>query len=272
MFSRKRACGTGSGFTLIELLVVISVIAMLLAILMPSLGMIKEKGKSLVDRNQIRQLSLAAAIYTSEYSKKMPLDYGYTYEYWIRLLAPYVAEEDFAVNPDDRDGVMKLGICPKTKIQRDNGYGTATTTWMFNSNWAGGSSETVFGSYAINVWLMDDIYGYTDSAAVNPEQYVFPNYASAPAQTPLLADGFWVDTWPSDIVQEPSNYTDLVAPTYLAHQDRYFMHRVCVDRHQMAVNIGFVGGSAEEVKLKNLWSYRWNRAFKTTPEVDMPTN
>ena len=59
MFSRKRACGTGSGFTLIELLVVISVIAMLLAILMPSLGMIKEKGKSLVDRNQIRQLALA---------------------------------------------------------------------------------------------------------------------------------------------------------------------------------------------------------------------
>lgn len=53
------------GFTLIELLVVISIIALLLSILMPSLNKVKNNARSLVCQSNIRQLSLAWTAYTA---------------------------------------------------------------------------------------------------------------------------------------------------------------------------------------------------------------
>ena len=54
---------TKRGFTLIELLVVISVIAVLLAILMPALMAAKEHGKRMVCCNNVRILGLANTLY-----------------------------------------------------------------------------------------------------------------------------------------------------------------------------------------------------------------
>jgi prepilin-type N-terminal cleavage/methylation domain-containing protein/prepilin-type processing-associated H-X9-DG protein len=59
---RKRA------FTLIELLVVIAIIALLLAILMPSLNMVKEKGKQVVCASNLRGIGMAVAAYLSDNS------------------------------------------------------------------------------------------------------------------------------------------------------------------------------------------------------------
>ncbi len=44
-----------SGFTLIELLVVISIIALLLSILMPSLSKVKTLGRETIDKANLRQ-------------------------------------------------------------------------------------------------------------------------------------------------------------------------------------------------------------------------
>lgn len=54
---------SSKGFTLIELLVVISIIALLLAILMPTLAKVKELGKRVVCLSNQRQLSLAWRVY-----------------------------------------------------------------------------------------------------------------------------------------------------------------------------------------------------------------
>lgn len=51
------------GFTLIELLVVISIIALLLAILMPALSMVKEKAKRVVCRSNQKQIGIAIETY-----------------------------------------------------------------------------------------------------------------------------------------------------------------------------------------------------------------
>ena len=60
------------GFTLIELLVVISIIALLLSILMPSLQKAKEMARRVVCASHLRQMGIAELIYASDMDKLFP--------------------------------------------------------------------------------------------------------------------------------------------------------------------------------------------------------
>ena len=59
-------------FTLIELLVVISIIALLLAILMPSLQAAREQARSVVCKANLKQLGLAFFMYAEDWKKYPP--------------------------------------------------------------------------------------------------------------------------------------------------------------------------------------------------------
>ena len=54
------------GFTLIELLVVISIIAMLLAILMPALSKVKEKAREVICKTNLRSVGLGVLMYLED--------------------------------------------------------------------------------------------------------------------------------------------------------------------------------------------------------------
>ena len=60
------------GFTLIELLVVIAIIAILMAIMMPVLGRVKETAKRVVCSNQAKQIGVGTATYAADYENRMP--------------------------------------------------------------------------------------------------------------------------------------------------------------------------------------------------------
>ncbi len=58
--------GRRAGFTLIELLVVISIIALLMAILMPALSKVKDHAKAAICLSNMHQLGLAWQMYTGD--------------------------------------------------------------------------------------------------------------------------------------------------------------------------------------------------------------
>jgi prepilin-type N-terminal cleavage/methylation domain-containing protein len=61
------------GFTLIELLVVVAIIALLIAILVPSIGQAKEKARSTVCQSNLRQIGTAGLLYCGEWEGAMPV-------------------------------------------------------------------------------------------------------------------------------------------------------------------------------------------------------
>lgn len=63
IFGRKHVENLKSAFTLVELLVVISIIALLLSILMPSLSRVREQARSIVCATNLRQCGLGIVLY-----------------------------------------------------------------------------------------------------------------------------------------------------------------------------------------------------------------
>ena len=59
-------------FTLVELIVVIAVIGILISIIMPSLRKAREKTRSAVCMNNLKQFEFAYSIYTSEWGGFAP--------------------------------------------------------------------------------------------------------------------------------------------------------------------------------------------------------
>ncbi len=62
-----------SGFTLIELLVVIAIIAILAAILFPVFAKAREKARQTACLSNMKQLTLATLMYTSDYDERLPI-------------------------------------------------------------------------------------------------------------------------------------------------------------------------------------------------------
>ena len=60
------------GFTLIELLVVISIIAVLMAIMMPALNKVRNQAKKVVCSNNLHQIHVASSTYAADNNGKFP--------------------------------------------------------------------------------------------------------------------------------------------------------------------------------------------------------
>ncbi len=248
-------------FTLIELLVVIAIISLLMAILMPALSYVRKQASSTACQSNLRQMSLAMTLYTQDYDDMtMPMvDIDKPGEYWFHQLSPYLSAKGYKKDPQaHKEGVMRVAFCPVTKRTENSSAtmaaGTAYRSWLFMEG---------EGSYGLNLWLIPDdpIFG-----SGFPEANYYKKYSDAKSDVPLLGDSVWVGSWPDrdDIVPN-----DLNMGTGMARGNA-MMGRFCIDRHNKAINIGFVDTRADRVYLEDLWTLKWHRRFKPNLDVSIP--
>jgi prepilin-type N-terminal cleavage/methylation domain-containing protein len=134
-----------SAFTLIELLAVISIIGVLAAILIPTVGAVRKSGLKATGLANIRQLHALLTTYTQDHQGVMPLGgasdlSGRNGLSWVNHLLPYVGSPELAtVNLNDRWDAppnpvfMDPGI--ELEGERDRIFGATTdATWGFGYN------------------------------------------------------------------------------------------------------------------------------------------
>ena len=101
------------GFTLVELLVVIAIIALLTAILLPSLSIARMHGKRVISAGNMRQIGLALEMYAEDSEGLFPeSSHGLTgaavrNRSWIFTLSPYIGD------------VNEVRICPADPKRRE---------------------------------------------------------------------------------------------------------------------------------------------------------
>ena len=240
-------------FTLVELLVVIAIIALLLAILVPSLRKAKESAASAVCRSNLKQLATALTLYEQHYDNEpILLDAATTtVKYWFAKIAPFMGdaryEEDQAKN---LEGAMKVMYCPSApKVLSkftDSVPGTAKSAWRHH---LGTGAE---GSYGLNSWVSWDVF-YSGTCRKGRH---YPDFSDVGSKVPVFSDAVWANGWPREDDLGPE---DLDKGDALDWDNQ--MSRVCIDRHNMAVNVAFGDLHVETVKLVKLWTLKWHQGF-----------
>ena len=249
-------------FTLIELLVVISIIALLLAILMPALQRVKKQAKAAVCQSNVKQWGLIFRLYADDNEGKLPQSIaGGSLDaqeaYWIVATLPYYENK-------------KIRLCPSTKVIRgptNRSHGGTLAAWgPFDP---GGTSEWWAdfdtGSYGINEWC-------SCPPAGEPKDYwTFPKIeawrkidAKGGNKVPLFLDCVYVDGYP----EADNTPLDFEPPPYqwnLGWGDWNVnaMRLYCIDRHSGGINAVFLDLSVHKIELKGLWKLKWHKKFDT---------
>ncbi len=239
-----------NGFTLIELLVVISIIALLLSILMPSLQRVKELARSTVCMSNLRQWGVCFAMYLEENDNKFEEGFvvidgkGYL-SMWMDTLEPYYEDID------------EMRACPLTKPP-----GSETSGWSFSRNepWVSpyeeknGDKTIYWGSYGINGWVQNfpkgnDIWG--DSSL-----YWRTNLVRKTENIPIIGDAIWFHSVPSfrDQPQDSPYGQDV--------QNGNTLQRFNTPRHSHGINLLMMDLTVQKSGLKELWNYDWNKGFQ----------
>jgi len=253
------------GFTLVELLVVIAIIALLVAILAPTVGRAKNLARDMVCRNNVRQWNLAFTTYCLNNGGK-PFPRNSSVVHFGPL-------SEF--NPD----IESTTHCPATDPGASSGgqeNGTARLPWTYHG-WSGGYGINGFwyDPLAEPLWHQPDggetYITPSDSFAFPDDWFVTLAGADRASEIPVFSDMAWVDAWPRDESAIPD---DLIDPMGRGNQHQgksalTSMWRVCVDRHDLHVNIAFADQSTRSVHLGSLWNLRWSRGFEPQGEFDV---
>jgi hypothetical protein len=240
-------------------LVVIAIIALLMAILLPSLQRVRKQAKAVACQSKLRQWGVVFCAYTSDYDGKL-------FHWWPPSHAMFVEDNRFcghwpytlrAYYRDCND----LLLCPATKPAKlDYEYvlvaDDAFSVWWIPARLPSGSFVSYFGSYGIN--------GFIGKV----EQHSYPTYREMwntslvpdAGCVPVLFDSMSVIAWYrlGDYEWTPPEYEGACGP-----EPGNFMNYACIERHVGGINSLFMDWSVRKVGLKELWTLKWHREYNT---------
>lgn len=244
-------------FTLIELLVVISIIALLIALLLPALAKAREASTTVECLARVRQLSMAWYAYAVENDGEPVPAAAVTGKNWSIELYPYYNDE-------------MLIRCPVALEPRN------PTSGVFNqAGTAINASNLARRQYDIpevqrrgwNHWMGYGINNWGEGGTGNPPEN----------RVHGIDDNVKTSTTPvfGDCVRPGGGW---IRETDLFPQDRFdpffdpatgFLKRRCIERHGKGINLSFVDGSGRGINVNDLltvtWHKKWDFSITSTP-------
>lgn len=170
-----------AGFTLIELLVVISIIAVLIALLLPALGKARDAARITRCLSQLHQQGIALANYAADNkdylpSPCLPPSSGLSGQerYWGRAIWGYTSSGKLSYPDNDLDGVPD----PNGVLGRDNNiFHCPVTKSMLKATpvpVVGRTWINVVASYAMNITpcqLENEVENFNVGVGINPYRW-----------------------------------------------------------------------------------------------------
>ena len=251
------------GFTLIELLVVVAIIALLMAILLPTLQRARKRAKATVCLSHLKEWGTTFALYVQDNEGRLPGDQGK--EVW--LLRGASTNQSGAGEPKVGRSIRTEGIacCPMaTKLAENSGsivvggpdYQLKGTPGDVFSAWEIRSPGPAFrGSYGLNDSLFVPEAG-SESWSANSKHPLETNVFSIhhAARVPMLLDSSSPMVWAGD---------EKTPPPRDGYRATVGMGAFCTKRHDEYVNGLFLDWSARKIGLKELWTLKWHPAWNT---------
>ncbi|MEM9108463.1 MAG: prepilin-type N-terminal cleavage/methylation domain-containing protein [Planctomycetota bacterium] len=214
------------GFTLIELLVVISIIAMLIAILLPAIGSARQSARTAVCLSNCKQMALATVAYATEHDMQLPTvgfsHGGETFPEqgsWFFLLEDYVQDDAKLLYrcPSDTSAYWDT-VAPTTGKLRRVSYATSFTLGFANGFEAFGNLDRI-PSPSSTIFAVELTEGGQEPGNLDHSGFV-------------TADHVHPETWTGST---PADADDVVG------------FQVQIDQHQGSANYTYLDGHAERL-------------------------
>lgn len=262
-------------FTLIELLVVISIIALLLAILIPSLRRAKSSAQRAACVSHLHQIAVALEMYEMQYDYKrfaVRNDSSDTNLYWMGKLANFLGDPEYGKR-FKRGETIDILLCPSAPASRlipDASRQNPSGRWGTNDRpweWARTNNMSTISSYTINGWL---VYDWMYDQVSGIKEFVFRNWDSVRPEVPIFGDGLWTIGWPKASDPEPPD----LAGGDTGGLDTWDTHmwRFCINRHSKKINLVFKDLHVGLLQLEKLWHTPWHKDYENpTREIHLPS-
>jgi prepilin-type N-terminal cleavage/methylation domain-containing protein/prepilin-type processing-associated H-X9-DG protein len=267
--NRKSSIDDRSAFTLIELLVVISIVALLTAILIPTLHRVRKQARAVVCQATLRQWSVLLATYAGENHGRLPEPpTGDTnaprFRQWWAWGWGWGWSLENGILSHDR---VKDMLCCPMAAKPANPTGTwgqcvGGTFLAWGPLWPEGLEPipgfNLYGSYGSNSSVANHWCSPSDEVRTKAWRTADVRGADRiPVYFDNASDLVYAWRWDlPGVVPEPPAHDAI--PTGISPPS---IMSPCMNRHDGGINVSFLDWSVRKVGLKELWTLKWNRQY-----------